>query len=124
MFRYLSVTAKSMFSTISRSKTCFDRKIAYATELISRKMIDSKLKEQRAADSVDKVIKLLEVFCICYIPNLATTVVMITRQLWCLEWHVLTVVRLAVFHDISQAIFIAYSVVNPLTVANKDFSFS
>ena len=87
-------------------------------------MIDSKLKEQRAADSVDKVIKLLEVFCICYIPNLATTVVMITRQLWCLEWHVLTVVRLAVFHDISQAIFIAYSVVNPLTVANKDFSFS
>lgn len=88
---------------------------------LQRQLRQSRAQIEKTGESVNKVIKLLQIFCLCYIPKILTTLVLISRQYFCLTWHITNLIKFTLLHDLTQGIFIAYCVINPLLIANKDF---
>ena len=66
-----------------------------------------------------RVIRLLVVFLICWVPNLVTNMIYLVSMMTCLDMTNVQTQVLTIFHKITQTLFISYCVINPVLVANK-----
>lgn len=93
-------------------------------ERVGKLLMESKEREEREVDmeiQCQKVKWMLLIFLLFWVPNLTTNMIYIGVHLLCYEPTIKFMKMLECVHGCTRAVFITYTVVNPLLVVNKDF---